>query len=109
MRISDWSSDVCSSDLRSAFRMERFPHNTWRTGLDRILLGVAMSGDDHHHLGRGLPLDDVASSEIDLAGRLAELVRSEERRVGKECVSTCMSGGAPYPEKTNTNTTRKLQ
>ena len=36
--------------------MERSPHNTWRTGLDRILLGVAMSGDDHRHLGRGLPL-----------------------------------------------------
>jgi exodeoxyribonuclease V gamma subunit len=33
-----------------------------------------MSGDDHRHLGRGLPLDDVGSNEIDLAGRLAELV-----------------------------------
>ena len=54
--------------------MERFEHNTWRAGLDRILLGVAMSGDDHRHLGRGLPLDDVGSNEIDLAGRLAELV-----------------------------------
>ncbi|WP_296601648.1 exodeoxyribonuclease V subunit gamma [Nocardioides sp.] len=71
-----WGLD---EESRSAFRMERFPHNTWRTGLDRILLGVAMSGDDHHHLGRGLPLDDVASSEIDLAGRLAELVDRVDR------------------------------
>ena len=55
--------------------MDRFPQNTWRTGLDRILLGVAMSGDDHRHLGTGLPLDDVGSNEIDLAGRLAELRR----------------------------------
>lgn len=71
-----WGLD---EESRAAFQMERFPHNTWRTGLDRILLGVAMSGDDHHHLGRGLPLDDVASSEIDLAGRLAELVERIDR------------------------------
>nr|WP_228500191.1 exodeoxyribonuclease V subunit gamma [Nocardioides agariphilus] len=61
-------------EARAAFSMERFPQNTWRTGLDRILLGVAMSGDDHRHLGTGLPLDDVGSNEVDLAGRLAELV-----------------------------------
>ena len=66
-----WGLDA---EARAAFRMDAFPHNTWRTGLDRILLGVAMSGDDHRHLGRGLPLDDVGSNEIDLAGRLAELV-----------------------------------
>ncbi len=57
---------------RAPFAMADFDHNTWRSGLDRILLGVAMSGDDHHHLGRGLPVDDVASSDIDLVGRLAE-------------------------------------
>ena len=78
-RVSRWVSRAgvrwgLDDSSRAAFRMERFPHNTWRTGLDRILLGVAMSGDDHRHLGRGLPLDDVGSNEIDLAGRLAELV-----------------------------------
>lgn len=83
-RVSRWVARAgvrwgLDEQSRSAFRMERFPHNTWRTGLDRILLGVAMSGDDHHHLGRGLPLDDVASSEIDLAGRLAELVERIDR------------------------------
>ncbi|CAN5498290.1 exodeoxyribonuclease V subunit gamma [soil metagenome] len=59
---------------RGRFEMSRFEHNTWRAGLDRILLGVAMSGDDHHHLGRGLPVDDVGSGDIDLVGRLAELL-----------------------------------
>ncbi len=59
---------------REPFSMSGFDHNTWRSGLDRILLGVAMSGDDHRHLGRGLPVDDVASSDIDLVGRLAEYV-----------------------------------
>lgn len=83
-RVSRWVSRAgvrwgLDDSWRASFRMDRFPHNTWRTGLDRILLGVAMSGDDHRHLGRGLPLDDVASSEIDLAGRLAELVERLDR------------------------------
>ena len=60
--------------------MGGFAHNTWRTGLDRILLGVAMSGDDHRHLGRGLPLDDVGSGDIDLVGRLAELLHRLDGR-----------------------------
>jgi len=71
-----WGLD---QDARASFAMDRFPQNTWRTGLDRILLGVAMSGDDHRHLGTGLPLDDVGSSEIDLAGRLAELIDRLDR------------------------------
>lgn len=87
-RVSRWVSRAgvrwgLDEGSRAQFQMERFPHNTWRMGLDRILLGVAMSGDDHQHLGRGLPLDDVASSEIDLAGRLAELV---------ERLDTCLTG-----------------
>ena len=71
-----WGLD---QDARASFAMDRFPQNTWRTGLDRILLGVAMSGDDHRHLGTGLPLDDVGSNEIDLAGRLAELLDRLDR------------------------------
>ena len=59
---------------RGRFEMSRFEHNTWRAGLDRILLGVALSGDDHRHLGRGLPVDDVGSGDIDLVGRLAEML-----------------------------------
>ncbi|GAB2777422.1 exodeoxyribonuclease V subunit gamma [Nocardioides salsibiostraticola] len=66
-----WGVDA---EHRSAFLMDGFAHNTWRAGLDRILLGVALSGDHHRHLGRGLPLDDVASGDISLAGRLAELL-----------------------------------
>jgi exodeoxyribonuclease V gamma subunit len=48
--------------------------NTWQAGLDRVLLGVAMAGDDHRYAGGVLPLDDVGSGDVDLAGRLAELV-----------------------------------
>jgi exodeoxyribonuclease V gamma subunit len=49
-------------------------HNTWRFGLDRILTGVAMSDDSQAWLGPALPLDDVGSDNLELAGRLAEFV-----------------------------------
>ncbi len=79
IRISGWvrASGIrwgLDAEQRAAFVMDGFAHNTWRAGLDRVLLGVALSGDDHRHLGRGLPLDDVASGDIDLVGRLAELL-----------------------------------
>ncbi|MGA5305854.1 exodeoxyribonuclease V subunit gamma [Nucisporomicrobium flavum] len=48
--------------------------NTWEAGLDRILLGVAMSEEESWWLGTALPLDDLDSSDVDLVGRLAELV-----------------------------------
>lgn len=57
---------------RAAFAMDRFGHNTWRAGMDRILIGVTMSADDFGHVGPALPLDDVGSSDIELVGRLSE-------------------------------------
>ncbi len=59
---------------RAAYRLERFGQNTWRAGLDRVLLGVAMSEDGQGRLGAALPVDDVSSNDIDLVGRLAEYV-----------------------------------
>ncbi len=47
---------------------------TWRSGLDRVLVGVAADETGLAWLGTALPLDDVDSSDIDLAGRLAELL-----------------------------------
>lgn len=83
-RITGWVSDAgvrwgLDAEQRADFSMSGFAHNTWRAGLDRILLGVVMSGDDHRHLGRGLPLDDVSSSDVELAGRLAELLHRLDR------------------------------
>ena len=66
-----WGLDAAG---RSPFAMQHFGHNTWRSGLDRILVGVAMSADEFAHLGPALPLDDVASSDIDLVGRLSEFL-----------------------------------
>ena len=48
--------------------------NTWRAGIDRLLLGVTMGEDGQRLFGDTLPYDDVAGSGVDLAGRLAEMV-----------------------------------
>src|SRR3546814_8738912 len=76
MRISDWSSDVCSSDLNS--------HTTTLTLQPR-------SSDTASVAGR---LVQVALKGVTRVYEGAD--RSEERRVGKECVSTCRSRWSPY-------------
>ena len=77
--------------LRAAYRLERFGQNTWRAGLDRLLLGVALSEQDQRTLGPALPLDDVASAAVDLAGRLAELVERLEHCVESLRTATVLS------------------
>src|SRR3546814_11772173 len=95
MRISDWSSDVCSSDLLIAID-------------DRRDVVAQISAD--HVAGR---VDPDRQGAIDLTqqppvaekigmigdGGKVERPRSEERRVGKECVSTCRSRWSPYHKK----------
>lgn len=58
-----------------------FVHNTWRFGIDRVLAGVAMSDDAHAWIGSTLPLDDVGSNRVELAGQLAEFVDRLQRTV----------------------------
>ena len=82
-RLADWVGEAgirwgLDADHRAGFAMHGFAHNTWRAGLDRLLLGAAMSGDDHRHVGRGLPVDDVGSGDLELLGRFAELVHRLE-------------------------------
>src|SRR3546814_19108471 len=105
MRISDWSSDVCSSDL-PATRGAR------KSALLRIEKGVDVA------IGMIAPcpaiqvLHGTTNKHSVIIGRQGELFhlaiaryvrdpRSEERRVGKECVSTCRYRWSPYHEKTN--------
>ena len=59
---------------RQPFSLERFSGGTWQAGLDRVLVGVTTTEADRRLVGGVLPLDDVGSSDIDLAGRLTELV-----------------------------------
>src|SRR3546814_5858414 len=72
MRISDWSSDVCSYDLIV---------NT----VDKLLQLYTIYGPPEHIDGT------IHRTKAD-----AEAARSEVRRVGKECVSTCRSRWSPY-------------
>src|SRR3546814_18292395 len=73
LRISDWSSDVCSCDLSSS----------------SSAVGSMVGVDE-----------DVSDPTL----WMWTLIRSEERRVGKECVSTCRSRWSPYHYKTKTET-----
>jgi exodeoxyribonuclease V gamma subunit len=66
-----WGLDAAH---RAPFKLDALPAGTWRAGLDRLLLGVTMSEDGQRLFERVLPLDDVESGAIDLAGRFAELV-----------------------------------
>jgi exodeoxyribonuclease V gamma subunit len=47
---------------------------TWDAALDRVLLGVAMAEEDARFVGPALPLDDVGSTDVEVAGRFSELV-----------------------------------
>src|SRR3546814_4580032 len=80
MRISDWSSDVCSSDLGERAR----PVQCRQFAVGRIVN----------------PYDMCLERRVALEARkyliVAPAPRSEERRVGKECVSTCRARWSPY-------------
>src|SRR3546814_16453064 len=103
MRISDWSSDVCSSDL-DGDRIEQIAVAV------EIDAGIGLAADIAEQRGTA----DVAA--IFVAGGRAAAVRlhilvaridrqdetvgrSEERRVGKECVSTCRYRWSPSHKK----------
>src|SRR3546814_19614576 len=96
MRISDWSSDVCSSDLDRL--LGDFAQSDYRVfvpvTIDRQFrtarnLTSALTGQQHQIKSVGNLVNAIFNGD-------ARHVRSEERRVGKECVSTCRSRWAPY-------------
>ena len=78
-RIGDWVAATTvrwglDGEHRADYQLTNVVQNTWRSGLDRILVGAAVDGEDVDHVGRTLGLDDLDSGDLDLAGRLAELV-----------------------------------
>src|SRR3546814_3697304 len=98
MRISDWSSDVCSSDLRglrrSAARFDR-PEVGQPVAAQAVIPVESVDGGvavRHHQPDQVADLQRRASWR---QGQAAELVRSAERRVGKEWDSTCRSRWSP--------------
>src|SRR3546814_4374549 len=91
VRISDWSSDVCSSDLDHRAGLEHEGHGVG----DHIRLRQVGAGRLLERR-RVRPVPGHAVVQRAAAGREALGLRSEERRVGKECVSTCRYRWAPY-------------
>src|SRR3546814_21029060 len=96
MRISDWSSDVCSSDLfeekrrRIGFGQADRKHGALPGSL--LLDPAAVVG----HADRILQAEPAGNiGRGNLSNAVTDDGRSEERRVGKECVSTCRSRWSP--------------
>src|SRR3546814_9846628 len=89
MRISDWSSDVCSSDLILPVTLTR-----WRRKIDLVNSASAKRPSRTSPRLRGP--GPGSGSPLAFALRRVLSARSEERRVGKECVSTCRSRWSPY-------------
>src|SRR3546814_16300855 len=100
MRISDWSSDVCSSDIQEdAMRAVIFDlDGTICDPSGRLyhLDGEKDWKSFHAAAGDDTPIDPIVQL-VRMLFKAAEAGdRSEERRVGKECVSTCRSRWSPY-------------
>ena len=79
VRLEDWVAAAgirwgLDAPHRAPFKLEALPSGTWRAGLDRVLVGVTMTEDEQRLFAGVLPLDDVDSGAIELAGRFAELV-----------------------------------
>src|SRR3546814_17695163 len=82
MRISDWSADVCSSDLDAAAAPPE------RDGFGKSHPKPSLGAATHQRLDRHASVRGLAMT-----------ARSEECRVGKACVSTCRSRLSPYHSK----------
>src|SRR3546814_19441007 len=100
MRISDWSSDVCSSDLVSVRLLAQKCGNIeviHSRGLERTYLCGRIAAARLANNGRNIRIrirKIAANHHRDIIRTGTN--RSEERRVGKECVSTCRSRWSPY-------------
>src|SRR3546814_1119622 len=88
MRISDWSSDVCSSDLFLANEVEQHFNMINR----RVVQNAVAKIEDMGPILEGG--ENIFHSGLQCSTASDE--RSEERRVGKECVSTCRSRWSTY-------------
>src|SRR3546814_16298108 len=98
MRISDWSSDVCSSDLLRPLQGTAGQLDPNAVALKVCFLDLLSRAEQ---VGQ---LDGILATYGSEIGHLREALRrcacewprSEERRVGKECVNTCRSRWSPY-------------
>src|SRR3546814_11058753 len=117
MLICDWSSYLCSSDLlagvfASFLLLKSTRNRRQEQWIEKALIQagpiilITAAGGAFGSVLKATPLNLLFESWIsgqDVSGLwLLPLVRSDERLVGKECVSTCRSRCAPYNYKKNT-------
>src|SRR3546814_15767687 len=100
MRISDWSSDVCSSDLFPAVELQGqaapgVSSGDALTAMENIAAKTLPDGFAYEWTALAYQQKAAGSSAVLIF--LLAVVRSEERRVGKEWVRTCRSRWSPYP------------
>src|SRR3546814_20361655 len=111
MRISDWSSDVCSSDLAVTDNGAAKVANRVMTGVSFMEVSSRIYAAAYPaRLPEIIDMDRQAGPSsvfMDLIQHRHD-VRSEERRVGKECVRPCRSRWSPYHEKNTNNVSRKI-
>src|SRR3546814_13748617 len=112
MRISDWSSDVCSSDLDAGeFVSVIGPSGCGKSTIFNVLAGLESPTAGSVRVGtratESEPATEVHTAYMpqkDLLFPWRSVLdnRSEERRVGKECVRTCKSRWSPVTYKKKT-------
>src|SRR3546814_17599316 len=116
MRMSDWSSDVCSSDLYEALKdgWKNQNYRNWISSMENHVFPLIgrkpVDQVDSTHVVEvltpiWLEIPDTARKILQRIGAVLDFAhiqgwreeeRSEERRVGKECVSKCRSRWSPY-------------
>src|SRR3546814_17818267 len=101
MRISDWSSDVCSSDLTAATAESTPPESPQITRpLPTCARISAILVARNSAIVQSPVSPQTWRAKLAMRRAPSGVWSSDERRVGKECVSTCRSRRSPYHEKT---------
>src|SRR3546814_16129771 len=98
MRISDWSSDVCSSDLCWCLRYASRLNSSVRPRMKllAVLVLLLQASASYSQPAEHCPVLPADSGMTWSYKQGPDFGRSEERRVGKECVRTCRSRWSPY-------------
>src|SRR3546814_13633043 len=97
MRISDWSSDVCSADLAKYRRIveARGDRGLSPGEIDDDIVRLVAQNELDESKAAGSGSENVFTMVRRIGKAKAHLASSEERRVGKECVSTCRYRWSP--------------
>src|SRR3546814_11676866 len=96
MRISDWSSDVCSSDLRTSVECRLCPVVLRKDGFERLFACAILAPVTPRRI---VLLDPARIGQHEIEQIVGDIERSDERRVGKVCVSTCKYRWSPHTSK----------